>query len=225
MCILPHQHSRFMHFGLVGSYNRLHTFHTLINLLVTNLFDINAQHWLIGAARWDKNGVLQSKPLPWSVGCLLSDVTSGLHGSPNQPARCNQKRQSIFLNISSQADNCVASKCWRTVFGLAKKRLVKHLEGLWNFVKTLQRRIKNQLKGDNPEKKKLNRCGFVTHRQLPVYRRDSYSSTSPCANKVGRFSLELWVKPPRRKNLILPAEVGVVSTIISRFRGKKIGVS
>ena len=74
MCILPLQHGRFMCFGLVGSHNQLCTFHTLINLLVTNLFYIYAQHQMIEAARWNKNGVLQS--VPWSVGRLLSEVTA-----------------------------------------------------------------------------------------------------------------------------------------------------
>ena len=60
-------------------------FHTLIDLLVTNLFYVHARHQMIEAARRDKNGVLLSEP--WSVGHLLSDVTSASRGSLNQPIR------------------------------------------------------------------------------------------------------------------------------------------
>ena len=69
------------------------------------------------AARRDKNGVLQS--VPWSVGRSLGDVTSPSRGSPNQPIKGNQKHRRVLLNISLQAENCEASKCWKTVFGLA----------------------------------------------------------------------------------------------------------
>ena len=100
MCILPLQHGRFMYFGLMGSHNQLCTFHTLINLWVTNLFYIHARHQMIKAARQDKNEMLQSGPL--SVGHLLSDMMSALCGSPNQPLRHDQKHQSVFLNISLQ---------------------------------------------------------------------------------------------------------------------------
>ena len=82
-------------------------FHTLIDLLVTNLFYVHARHQMIEAARRDKNGVLLSEP--WSVGHLLSDAMSALCRSPNQPIRRSQEHQSMFLNISSQAENCEAS--------------------------------------------------------------------------------------------------------------------
>ena len=62
MCILPLQCGLFMYFGLVGSHNQLCTFHTLINLLVTNLFYFHARHRMIKAAKHDKNGVLQRVP-------------------------------------------------------------------------------------------------------------------------------------------------------------------
>ena len=86
-----------------GSRYQLCTFHTLINLLVTNLFYIHTRLQMIEAARQDKNGVLQS--VPWSVGRLLSDVTSASHGRPNQPIRRSQEHRSVFLNISLQAEN------------------------------------------------------------------------------------------------------------------------
>ena len=125
MCILPLQHGRFMYFGLMGFHNQLCPFHTLINVLVTNLFYIHAQRRIVKAARRDKIGVLQS--VPWSLGHPLSDVTSASCGSPNQPIRRNKKHWSVFLNILLQAKNCDASQCWRTVFGLATK--VKLCEG------------------------------------------------------------------------------------------------
>ena len=87
----------FMHFGLVGSHNQSYTFYALVNLLVTILFYIHAWHQMIKAARCDRNGVLQN--VPWSVGHFLSDVTSASPGSLNKPIRCNQKHQSVFLNI------------------------------------------------------------------------------------------------------------------------------
>ena len=96
-----------MYFGLMGSHNQLCTFHTLINLLVAYLFYIHARHRMIEAARRDKNNVLQGEP--WSVGRLFSDVMSALCRSPNQPIRRSQEHQSMFLNISSLAENCEAS--------------------------------------------------------------------------------------------------------------------
>ena len=57
---LPLRRGRFVSFGLLGSHNQLCTSHTLINLLVTNLFYIHARHRMIEAARGEtKNGVLQ----------------------------------------------------------------------------------------------------------------------------------------------------------------------
>ena len=110
----------------------------------TNLFYIHTWHRMIKAARHDKNGMLQS--LPWSVGHSLSDMMSASCRSTNQPIRRNQKHQSVFLNISSQAENCEASECWRTVFGLAiNKPLPKDLEALWSFMKILQSHIKSWL--------------------------------------------------------------------------------
>ena len=95
-CSLPLQRGWFMYFGLVGSHNQLCTFHVLIDLLVTNLFYIDAQHRMIKAARWDKNDMLQS--VPRSAGCSLSDVTLASSRSPNQPIRLrrNQKHQSML---------------------------------------------------------------------------------------------------------------------------------
>ena len=104
MCISPLQRGLFMLFELVGSHNQLCTFHTLMNLLVTNSFYIHARHRLIEATgKRDKNGVLQN--VLWSVGRSLSDVTSASRGSPNQPIRRNQKRRRVFLKIPSQAEN------------------------------------------------------------------------------------------------------------------------
>ena len=116
MCILPLQRGRFLSFELVGSFNQSCAFHTLIHLLVSYLFYIYTRHRMIEAARRDKNGVLQS--VPWSVGRSLNDVTSASRGSPNQPIRRNQKHRKMFLKILSQAENCEASNCWRSMFGL-----------------------------------------------------------------------------------------------------------
>ena len=44
MCIFPLQRDQFMYFELMRSHNQLYTFHTLVNLLVTILFDNYAQH-------------------------------------------------------------------------------------------------------------------------------------------------------------------------------------
>ena len=46
---------------------------------------------------------------PRSIGPSLSNVTSASRKSPKQPIRRNQKHRSVFLNISSQAENCEAS--------------------------------------------------------------------------------------------------------------------
>ena len=119
-------------FWIGGSHNQLCTFHTLINLLVANVFYIYALHQMIEAAKWVKNGVLQS--VPWSVGCLLSDVTSASCGSPNQPIRRCHEIQSMFLSISSQAKKCKASECSRTVSGLILTlhwRILKLCEASW----------------------------------------------------------------------------------------------
>ena len=89
LCILSLQLGRFMHFGLVGSHNQPYTVYALVNLLVTILFYIHAWHRMIKAARCDRNGMLRS--VPWSVGHLLSDVTSASRGSLNKPIRCDQK--------------------------------------------------------------------------------------------------------------------------------------
>ena len=131
MCILPLQRGRFVYFGLMGSHNQLCTFHS-DNLLVTNLFYFHAKHWMIKAARWDKNGVLQS--VPWSDGCSLSDVTSASHGSPNQAIRHSQEDWSVFLIIFLPAEKCKASQCLRTVSGLVitlRQRILKLYEALW----------------------------------------------------------------------------------------------
>ena len=85
---LPLQHGWLMYFGLMGFHNQLYTFHTLVNLSVTIWFYIDTWHWMIEAAKHDKNGVLQS--VPWSVGHLLSDVTSASRGSLNQPIRSSE---------------------------------------------------------------------------------------------------------------------------------------
>ena len=129
-----------MCFGLVGSHNQLCTLHTLTNLLVTNLFYIHARHWMIETARQDKNGMLQSAP--WSVGRSLSDVTSVSRKSPNQPIRRSQELQSVFLNISSQAENCEASKCWGTVVDLVTnvwQSILKLCENFWWLCKVVLR--------------------------------------------------------------------------------------
>ena len=52
---LPHQYGRFVYFGLVRSHNQLCTSHTLINLLVTNLFYIHARNRMIEVARRNEN--------------------------------------------------------------------------------------------------------------------------------------------------------------------------
>ena len=61
MCGLPLQRGRIMYFESVGSHNQLCTFHTLINLLVTSLFYIQARHRMIEGR---KHGALRpQKPL------------------------------------------------------------------------------------------------------------------------------------------------------------------
>ena len=126
MCILPLQHGRFMYFWLVGFHNQMYTFHTLMNLLVTNLCYIHAQHWMIEAAWHDKNGAQQS--VPWSVGRSLSDVTSLSHGSPNQPIRSIEACSWTFLcrlkiaKLQNVGDVCLALQ---QMFG----------ECSWSFVK------------------------------------------------------------------------------------------
>ena len=122
-----------MYFVLVGSHNQLYTFHTLVNLLVTILFYIHARHRVIEAARRD-NVVLQS--VPWSVGRSLSDKTSVSRGNPNQPIRRNQKHRSVFLDIPSHAENCKASDCWRSHFGLAtnvRRIFLNLLQASWRL--------------------------------------------------------------------------------------------
>ena len=129
ICILPLQCGWFTYFGLVGSTISCVP-STLINLLVTNLFYLHAQHQMIEAARWDKNGVLQSVQSYYGQ-LVARSVMWRQHSncrSPNQPIRRSQKHESVSLNISSLAENCVASKCWRTVFGLFNK-------ASWLFVK------------------------------------------------------------------------------------------
>ena len=113
----------------IGGIPQSCTFHTLINLLDTNSFYTHARHQKIRATRHDKNGLLQN--VPWSVGRLLSDVTPASCGSPNQPIRCNQKHQRVFLKISSRAENWEASNCWQSafeVFGQSSWSFVKHCE-------------------------------------------------------------------------------------------------
>ena len=53
--------------------------------------------------------------------------------------RQNQKHRSVFLNISSQAENCEASECWRTVFSL----VINLCRRILSFVKTSRSRIMN----------------------------------------------------------------------------------
>ena len=131
MRILPLQCRPFMKFELVGSHNQLCTFHCLMTLLVTNLFYIHTWHQMIEAAKCDKNGMLQS--VPWSVGRSLNDVTSASRRSPNQPIRCNQKHQRIFLKVPPHADNWEASNCWQSLFeefGQSSWSFLKHHEWL-----------------------------------------------------------------------------------------------
>ena len=109
MCILPLQHG---YLCILDWLDPTINCVPRINLLVTNLFYIQ----LITAAGWDENGMLQT--VSWSLGRPLSDLMSVSRGSPNRPIRCNQKHRRVFLIISSQAENCKASECWRTVFGL-----------------------------------------------------------------------------------------------------------
>ena len=123
MCIMPLQRRCFVYFGLMGYHNQLCTFHTLINLLVTNLFYSHAWHWMTEAARQDKNGQLQR--VPWSVGSLAQ----WCYISVTQKSKAaSLKHQSVFLNIPSQTDNFDVSKCWQSVFGLAT-------DVRWSFLK------------------------------------------------------------------------------------------
>ena len=71
--------------------------YTLINILY-----VHAEH-----------GVLLST---WSVRltALRRDVSV-----PRKSKSANQKQSTIFVDIYSQSQNCDASKCWRSVFGLA----------------------------------------------------------------------------------------------------------
>ena len=113
----------------------------LINLLVTNLFYIHAQHRMIEVARRDKNGVLQCTMVSW-LARSLSDVTSASRGSPNQPIRDNQKHCSAFLNVASQSENCKPTKCWQCVFRLAtdvRNVSMKLQEAFWRHCKVILR--------------------------------------------------------------------------------------
>ena len=80
---------------------------------------------MIEATRHNKNGMVQS--VPWSVGLLLSDVTSALCESPNQLIRHNQKHRSMFLNIPLQAKNVKLQRLEKSVWP-SIKRLANLLE-------------------------------------------------------------------------------------------------
>ena len=135
----------------MGFHNQLCTFHTLINLLVTNLFYIQARHWMIGAAKSDNNGGLQS--VPWSVGRSLSDVTSASRGIKSKPANQTKPEESKSLKeIPSQANNWEASTCCEVYL----KCSANLLEALWNIVNSSRSCLKNRL---NRNRRRLNGKG------------------------------------------------------------------
>ena len=140
MHMLPLQHNRLMYFGLVRSHNQLRPFHTDKIIGYQSINYIHPRYQMMKAARSDQNGVLQS--VRWSVCRLLSDVPSASRGSQYQLIGHNQSHQSLSMNISLQAKNCEASKCWRTVFGLAtnvRRSFLKVCKALWRLCKVALR--------------------------------------------------------------------------------------
>ena len=121
----------------MGSYNQLCTFHTLIDLLVTDSYYIHAWHRMIEDTRPGKNGVLQNVPL--SVGHSLSDVTSASHGSPNRSIRCNQKHQEHFWRFLHR----LKTENLQTVCDVYLKCSANILEALQSIVNSLQSCIKH----------------------------------------------------------------------------------
>ena len=131
---LPLQHGWLMYFGLMGFHNQLYTFHTLVNLLVTILFYIHVRH-----QKLKHLGTIKLACCKVCHGQLVAlSMTWHQHRAEVQASQSDAIRSIEVWNIPSQAENCEALECWRSLFGLAKKRSANLLEPLRSFVKTLQ---------------------------------------------------------------------------------------
>ena len=130
MCIFPLLRGRFVYFGLAGSYTHWCTFHTLLDLLVTDLVYIQPD------IEWPKQlGDVKMaclKVCHAQLGRLLNDVTSASRVIPNQLVIRSQKHRSWtfsghFLNISSRPKTGII---WRVVdlFWFSDKCSAKLLE-------------------------------------------------------------------------------------------------
>ena len=130
-----------MCFGLMGSHNQLSTFHTLINLLVTNLFHIHAQPQTSKAARQDKNGVLQS--VPWSAGRLLSqwhDISTMWNSKPANQTQSEASKcvpEQFFTGRKLQSFGVLENCIWPANKPLQKD--LKLCEALWRLCEVILR--------------------------------------------------------------------------------------
>ena len=72
--------------------------------------------------------------MPWSVPQSVGSLAHWHNVSIVQKSKpANQMHQGVFLNILSQAENCNASKCRKSVFGLATNMFAMCLQSYLKF--------------------------------------------------------------------------------------------
>ena len=126
MCILLFQRSRFMYFGLVGSQNQLCT-------TTLNFYWLPICFTFMPKIKWSKQLAAKCATVSWSL-TQWHDVS--MAQKSKQPIRCNQKHQSVFLNIFLPAENCNVSKHWKSVFDEATNIWQNFLKLCEGFVKS-----------------------------------------------------------------------------------------